>query len=68
MPRVIDLPLESACAARLELWRPSRPGAGWSLALVVPERELSRFGDASVLDLLDLAAEIEVSGLHRRAA
>jgi len=36
--------------------------------LVVPEQELARFGEGSVLDLLDLADELEDSMLRTRAA
>jgi len=36
--------------------------------LVVPELELARFGEGSVLDLLDLAAELEDSVMRSRAA
>lgn len=43
-------------------------GESLALVLVVPEQELSRFGEASVLDLLDSAAELEESVLRSRAA
>jgi len=40
----------------------------WILAIVVPERELERFGEAGVLDLLELAAEIQELVTNDRAA
>ena len=40
----------------------------WILAFVVPEREMERFGEASVLDLIELAAEIQELVTRDRAA
>ena len=68
MLRSIRIALEPGFAARVELQRPSGSAASWSLALVVPEQELPRFGEASVLDLLDFAAELEESVLRSSAA
>jgi len=68
MTRSVRIPLEPGLAARLELQRPTGSAAGWSLALVVPEQEFPCFGEASVLDLLDFAAELEESVLHACAA
>jgi len=64
----VSIALEPGSATRVELFRPTRVFGGWYLALVVPEQELQRFGEASVLDLLDLAAELENSALRSRAA
>ena len=64
----LSIALEPGSATRVELSRPTRVFGGWYLALVVPEQELPRFGEASVLDLLDLAAELEKSALRSRAA
>jgi len=60
--------LETGFASRLEVQRPLASSDGWSLAFVVPECEFLRFGEASVLDLLDLASEIEESVLRDHAA
>lgn len=68
MPRLVRIPLEPGSTARLEIQRSTRAVGGWFLALVVPEQELARFGEGSVLDLLDLADELEDSILRTRAA
>lgn len=64
----LSMALEPGFAARLEFQRPTGSAAGWSLVLVVPEQEFPRFGAASVLDLLDFAAELEESVLCGRVA
>lgn len=68
MPRLVRIPLEPGSTARLEIQRSRQTAGGWSLALVVPERELVRFGEGSILDLLDLAAELGIPALSNRAA
>lgn len=56
-PRRVRASPEPRSVTRVERSRSARTVDGWLLTLVVPEQEVLRFGDVTVLDLLDLAAE-----------
>ncbi len=60
--------LDRGSSAAIEICRQGRSRDAWILALVVPERELDRFGEAGVLDLVELAAEIQEFVTRDRAA
>lgn len=58
MRRVLRTKLERGSSSALEVVRTGADDDSWIVALVVSEQELERFGDAGVLDLLDVAAEL----------
>jgi len=60
--------LDRGSSAAIEICRQGRSRDAWILAFVVPERELERFGEAGVLDLLELATEIQELVARDRAA
>lgn len=68
MPGTVRIALEAGLATRLEVGRSERSVDGWRLALIVPEPEIARFGQVNVLDLLELAGELEEAKLWGRAA
>lgn len=58
MRRVFRAKLERGSSSALEVARTGASDDSWIVALVVPEKELERLGEAGVLDLLDVAAEL----------
>jgi len=58
MTRVFRAKLERGSSSALEAFRAGGRDDSWIVALVVSEHELVRFGDAGVLDLLDVVAEL----------
>lgn len=68
MRRVFRTKLERGSASALEFLRTGARDDSWIIALVVSERELVRFGDAGVLDLLDVAVELRNLVERDRAA
>jgi len=68
MTRTYHTALERESAAVLEIRVVGRRPDSWIMALVVPDCEMDRFGDAGVLDLLDLASELKVLVARERAA
>ncbi len=58
MRRVFRTTLERGSSSALEIVRTGASDDSWIVALVVSEQELERFGDAGVLDLMDVAAEL----------
>lgn len=68
MKRFVRIRLERGFSAAIEFRREGRSTDSWSLTLVVPQRELARFGEGGVLDLLDFATELQDSIGRDRAA
>jgi len=68
MKRFVRIRLERGFSAAIEFRREGRGTDCWSLTLVVPERELARFGEGGVLDLIDFATELQDSIGRDRAA
>lgn len=64
MRRVFRTKLERGSSSALEVVGTGASDDSWILALVVAEQEFERFGDAGVLDLLDVV--VELRGLIER--
>lgn len=58
MRRVPSTKLDRESSSTLEVLRAGASDDSWIVALVVAGHELERFGDAGVLDLLDVVAEL----------
>lgn len=68
MTRVFRAKLERGSSSALEVLRTGARDDSWIVALVISERELVRFGDAGVLDLLNVAVELRNLIERERAA
>lgn len=68
MRRVFRTKLDRGSSSALEVLRVGASDDSWIVALVVSEHEFVRFGNAGVLDLLDVVAELRGSIERDRAA
>lgn len=68
MRRTFCASLSHDSSATVEVWKFGRNADSWTVVLVVPERELERFGEAGIRDLLELADEIRGLVSRDRAA